>query len=147
MDADLDEETQLALALSISEVETSGRPVYPSAAAPNNHLKPPHKKTDAELARELQQKFDQEAAAAVPTAQPPYNNTNNSNKPNTPSNMSVDIGCCAGCHQPLAPHRTTTNSGGGGFFASLGAALTSGPTQTRYLTALFATGLYLLSLP
>ena len=71
MDADLDEETQLALALSISEVETSGRPVYPSAAAPNNHLKPPHKKTDAELARELQQKFDQEAAAAVPPLLPP----------------------------------------------------------------------------
>jgi Protein DA1/LIM domain len=130
MDADLDEETQLALALSISEAETAGKAQVSSRTNPNQlpRAQPQQqRKTDAELARELQQEFDQEAAAAIT-----QHNSNNNNSSNSNIVVSPDPGCCAGCHQPLVTPQSKPSSG---LFGSLAASLV-GTTQTRFLTAL-----------
>jgi hypothetical protein len=130
MDNDLDEETQLALALSISEAETAGKGNAPPLHNPNQLSRPQaQQKSDAELARDLQQKFDKEAAAATTAPQPPQPQPS-SNKSN--NNSIEDPGCCAGCHQPLVSSMPTSYTGS--FLSSLAAALA--PPPTRYLTAL-----------
>lgn len=124
----MDEETQLALALSISEAEIADNPSkFPVSNA--NHLPSGQQKSDTEYAKELQQKFDKEAAHLPTNTAPPQPN-NNAN-----SNTYVDPGFCAGCHQPLVSFHKKPSTGGGGLFSSLAASLV-GPTQTRYITAL-----------
>jgi hypothetical protein len=131
MDNNLDEETQLALALSISEAETAGNPSNFPLSNANHQPRGHQQKSDAELARELQQKFDKEAAYLPTNTAPPQSNSN------TINNRYIDPGVCAGCHQSLIfPQKTKPSTGGGGgLFGSLAAHLV-GPTQTRYITAL-----------
>ncbi|KAL4528678.1 hypothetical protein Ndes2437A_g03227 [Nannochloris sp. 'desiccata'] len=118
--------TQLALALSISEAETAGKPSISPLSNPN-HLPRGQRKSDAEVARELQQKFDQEAASLPTDTGPPHTNNNKT---------YIDQGICAGCHQPLVyPQKPKPSTGGGGILSSLAASL-AGPRQTRYITAL-----------
>ena len=130
--SELDEETQLAIALALSEAEVSGKPLSQQRGP-----RPSNTSSDADLARELQRQFDQEASAAsrkppsnpntspYPVAGkpvvPPRNNTTNRGPPTAPSTSGP--GHCAGCHQPLAPQRL-------GLLSSLV------PQSTSYLNAL-----------
>jgi hypothetical protein len=133
MDADLDEATQLALALSISEAETSGKINHSSATNHKGQQQQQQQKSDADLARELQQKFDEEAAATTSSPPPPPPpSSSNKNTKTTTSSQVEDPGNCAGCHQPLVSQIPPPFTGT--FLQSVAAALN--PPPTRYLTAL-----------
>lgn len=125
----LDEETQLAIALALSEAEAAGQgvPLQQRGPGPNAAL------SDADLARELQRQFDQEAAAAAtaprqPPANPPALHTGTKRKvvPETrtpPATPIEDPASCAGCRQPLVAQRNS-------FLGSLV------PQSTSYINAL-----------
>ena len=116
IELDIDEETQLAIALSLSAAEASS-----SKPPPPRRLPPPQQNSlsaDEQLAKQLQQQFDQE----TPSTAVPLKKNNTPSISQTPPNILIDPSCCAGCHQPLTPSIK-------GFFS-----LAS--QSTRYLTAL-----------
>lgn len=130
--SELDEETQLAIALALSEAEAAGQNIpfqrRGLSPAPNTVL------SDADIAKQLQRQFDEEASVArtAPRKPPP--------KPATiypgiagrapheqprapPATPTDDPGSCAGCRQPLVPQRTSL----------LGSLV---PQSTSYINAL-----------
>ena len=141
-DEDLDEETQLAMALSLSEAEEAYNRRQPSFTSALPRI-PADTASDFELAKKLQEAYDRENSTSTPiptSASSPHrrsnSNTSNNDRKNQPH---VPTTLCAGCHQSLlTPPSATINNNNNNILGSLSKLLSPAVLQQpqRYITAL-----------